>query len=339
MDRVDMTVHIREDNERQPREDCLRGYAPRVMERCCARLPTPTRCLISLQVCVALLCLGFLSRIAYQYVPVFDESFYTAVRGGMSGFTAGIVQVILFMWLRTVMNYQYSHGGRFTDVCRTLYRSGGLLRFYRGLSLALIQTPLSRFGDTAAFTLVRELRARLSLSWPSYIMTLFSTSLATIWRIFITPIDTLKTSYQVHGDTHALLYRVQQGGLCELYSGCAANLGAAWLGNYTWFTTFGILRAYFTAGELWVSACIGATASFVSDLVSNWLRVLKTVKQTSKTKLSYVDATGEVLHSGGFMSLVGRGMSTRVMVNVLQGFVFGASWKYAEKFLQKKKIV
>jgi hypothetical protein len=35
---------------------------------------------------------------------------------------------------------------------RTLYRDGGVRRFYRGVLPALLQGPLSRFGDTAANT-------------------------------------------------------------------------------------------------------------------------------------------------------------------------------------------
>jgi hypothetical protein len=40
------------------------------------------------------------------------------------------------------------------DLCikRTLYADGGIPRFYRGVLPALIQGPLSRFGDTAANT-------------------------------------------------------------------------------------------------------------------------------------------------------------------------------------------
>ena len=50
------------------------------------------------------------------------------------------------------VNYQYRHGTSFPVALRTLYADGGVLRFYRGVLPALIQGPLSRFGDTAANT-------------------------------------------------------------------------------------------------------------------------------------------------------------------------------------------
>ena len=53
------------------------------------------------------------------------------------------------MWMRTTMNYQYANGGTLTNALQTLYKEGGIPRFYRGVSFAIIQNPLSRFGDTA----------------------------------------------------------------------------------------------------------------------------------------------------------------------------------------------
>ena len=61
------------------------------------------------------------------------------------------------MWLRTAVNYQYRFGGTTQDALSTLYREGGIRRLYQGLQLAIIQGPLSRFGDTAANTLASSI--------------------------------------------------------------------------------------------------------------------------------------------------------------------------------------
>lgn len=53
-------------------------------------------------------------------------------------------------WIRTIMNYQYRHGTSLTAAAKTLYEEGGIPRFYQGTGWALIQGPVSRFGDTAA---------------------------------------------------------------------------------------------------------------------------------------------------------------------------------------------
>ena len=72
-----------------------------------------------------------------------------------------VLQVSTLMWMRTTMNYQYKNGGTTMQAWKTLYRQGGLVRFYRGYFAALAQGPLSRFGDTAANTGVLVLLNRL----------------------------------------------------------------------------------------------------------------------------------------------------------------------------------
>lgn len=64
--------------------------------------------------------------------------------GGTSGAAAAVVQVLSLMWLRTTMNYQYRNGGSTVEALKVLWAEGGLSRFYRGVSFALVQGPLSR---------------------------------------------------------------------------------------------------------------------------------------------------------------------------------------------------
>ena len=74
-----------------------------------------------------------------------------AIGGGTAGALAGVAQVGSLMWLRTAMNYQYVNGGNGTlATVKALYEEGGIPRLYRGVQYALVQNPLSRFGDAAA---------------------------------------------------------------------------------------------------------------------------------------------------------------------------------------------
>lgn len=54
------------------------------------------------------------------------------------------------MPLDTTITLQYRHGQSTAAAARYLFRHGGYSRFYSGLSMALVQGPMSRFGDTAA---------------------------------------------------------------------------------------------------------------------------------------------------------------------------------------------
>ena len=47
------------------------------------------------------------------------------------------------MWLRTTMNYQYRYGTGTREAMSTLYKQGGIGRFYQGLPYALMQAPLT----------------------------------------------------------------------------------------------------------------------------------------------------------------------------------------------------
>lgn len=70
------------------------------------------------------------------------------------------------MWLRTTMNYQYRYGTSLSEALSTLYSQGGIPRLYQGLPFALVQGPLSRFGDTAANAFVLALLETSDLPIP-----------------------------------------------------------------------------------------------------------------------------------------------------------------------------
>ena len=80
-----------------------------------------------------------------------------ALGGGKAGAAAAVAQVSTLMWLRTTMNYQYANGGTLRGALATLYAEGGVARLYQGFPFALVQGPLSRFGDTAANAFVLAL--------------------------------------------------------------------------------------------------------------------------------------------------------------------------------------
>ena len=75
-----------------------------------------------------------------------------------------------------------------------MYADGGIPRFYRGVLPALIQGPMSRFGDTAAntgmLTLLDNMEATQNLNVG--VKTVAASSAAALFRIFLMPVDTVK---------------------------------------------------------------------------------------------------------------------------------------------------
>lgn len=82
------------------------------------------------------------------------------------------------------------------ECLRVLMKEGGVMRLYKGLGPALIQGPMSRFGDTAAnagtFAFLDQHPSTKHLSVS--VKTLAASAIAGLFRILLMPIDAVKTA-------------------------------------------------------------------------------------------------------------------------------------------------
>mmetsp|Transcript_15686 Transcript_15686/g.17717 ORF Transcript_15686/g.17717 Transcript_15686/m.17717 type:complete len:313 (-) Transcript_15686:273-1211(-) len=271
---------------------------------------------------------------------ILEKAGKRALGGGLPGAMAMGIQVGSLMWLRTTMNYQYRYGTSTSTAIKKLYAEGGIRRFYRGVGPALFQGPLSRFGDTAAnagmLSLLDSNESTKSL--PVAVKTFAASFTAGCWRIFLMPIDCLKTTLQVEGAKGVTLLKgkVANGGPRVLYAGALGAAGATMVGHYPWFATHNLLdeklpKVESTWGNLGRNAVIGFCSSFVSDCTSNSIRVIKTTKQTSAEVISYPQAVRLVVEADGVSGLFIRGLGTRILANGFQGMLFTILWKGLQK--------
>lgn len=264
-----------------------------------------------------------------------------ALGGGVPGMVAMFAQVSSLMWLRTTMNYQYTHGTTMTQAMKRLYREGGIRRFYAGYSMALLQGPLSRFGDTAANTGTLSLlnsndRTR---DLPLFIKTLLASINAAIFRILLMPIDTCKTLLQVNGQGwQTVTTKIRSHGFGVLYYGSVASATATLAGHYPWYTTYNYLSKIIpeykesVAAKLSRSAAIGFCASVISDSVSNSFRVVKTARQASTNNATYAQVVRNIVAQDGIKGLLGRGLKTRLLTNAIQGTMFSVCWRLGQDY-------
>ncbi|KAI8231119.1 hypothetical protein K4K54_000243 [Colletotrichum sp. SAR 10_86] len=261
-----------------------------------------------------------------------------ALGGGLSGAAAMVLQVLTLM---------YRFGTGFRTATATLYHDGGFGRYYQGLGAALIQGPVSRFGDTAANAGILALLESNSFlnQLPTLIKTVFASLCAAAFRMILTPIDTLKTTLQAQGakGTAILRQRVKTNGIGSLWWGAFATAAATFVGHYPWFGTYNYLTANIPEPDksdifVWLLrlAFIGFCASIVSDTVSNSLRVVKTYRQVNDTKISYTKAAKNVIERDGVLGFLGRGLKTRILANGLQGVLFSILWKLFLDLWEKK---
>jgi hypothetical protein len=249
------------------------------------------------------------------------------------------------------MNYQYRYGGNLVTSLQELWQQGGIPRLYQGLPFALVQGPMTRFGDTAAnvgiLALLDSIEATKSLPLP--LKTACGSAAAGLWRIVLMPIDTGKTAMQVEGaeGLQRLWTKLTtEGNFGLLYQGAFASAAATAVGHFPWFLTYNFLNEQLpqvsSEDALLLSlarqAFLGLCAACVSDCCSNSLRVVKTTKQTASLgkddgsqELSYGQVVTMILEKDGIMGLLGRGLQTRLLTNAIQGAVFSVLWKYFQQ--------
>ncbi|KAI9439215.1 mitochondrial carrier [Lactarius indigo] len=268
-----------------------------------------------------------------------------ALGGGLSGAAAMVLQVLTLMPIRTVMNYQYRYGTTTTQAINTLYADGGYSRYYQGLAAALVQGPVARFGDTAANAGILALLEsnKFMRTLPKFIQTAFASVAAALFRMILTPVDTIKTTLQAQGKRGwgILGRRIKTYGLGTLWFGAWATAAATFVGHYPWFGTYNQLDKSLpqpsTIGQqILRQALIGFIASVISDTVSNSLRVIKTYRQVDETRIGYLDAARAVVATDGVRGLLGRGLKTRIIANGAQGLMFSVLWKFFMNIWEKE---
>eukprot|EP00522_Entomoneis_paludosa_P012754 CAMPEP_0172440276 /NCGR_PEP_ID=MMETSP1065-20121228/955_1 /TAXON_ID=265537 /ORGANISM="Amphiprora paludosa, Strain CCMP125" /LENGTH=289 /DNA_ID=CAMNT_0013189063 /DNA_START=39 /DNA_END=908 /DNA_ORIENTATION=- len=279
-----------------------------------------------------------------SFREVLDKAGKSAFRGGLAGACAMGANVACLMWMRTTVNYQYRNGTSFPVALRAIYADGGIPRFYRGVIPALLQGPLSRFGDTAAntgvLTALNSMEATRDLNVG--LKTMAASAAAATFRIFLMPIDTVKTTMQVTGKFSNVVDKVKIGGPLVLYNGSLAAASATFVGHYPWFATYNFLSESIPKQdtqmkELGRRAIMGFCASAVSDTCSNSIRVLKVYKQSHPEQLTYPQVFRRVLAESGVTGLMFRGLETKILANGLQGILFSILWKQFEEVLFPKK--
>lgn len=258
---------------------------------------------------------------------------------GAAGSAATVIQVSTFMWLRTVMHYQYYHGGTFRTSFDTLYKEGGIRRLHKGLGIALLYVPACRFGDivanmgTVRYMDINKDTSDMSLSSKTFCGTL----VAGTWRVAISPIDMLKNSLQVNGHqaVSTLRNKIKSHGAKVLYNGSGATFVTCVSRDYPWFITYNYLNRYFDTHHkdltktqtVMKNAFVGLAACTITDTVTNGFQIVKTVRQVHTDKISYRDTIDMIIKKDGIRGLLCRGLGTRIIGNGIQGMTFSVLWK------------
>jgi hypothetical protein len=277
-----------------------------------------------------------------------------ALGGGVAGAVAMFVNVGTLMWMRTTVNYQYRYGMGTFEAIGHLYKEGGgglsgIRRFYRGVGPALFQGPLSRFGDTASNAGMLALWDSLEFTkeLPMRTKSVSASLAAASFRVFLMPIDAMKTILQVEGadGLQKLQAKIRKGGPGVLYAGSMGAMSATFVGHYPWFYTNNYLNSVMPKYDrtenlpmfLARNAFVGFCSSAVSDTCSNSIRVVKTTTQTSTEPIGYLQALKMVIEKDGVAGLFFRGLMTKIISNGCQGILFNVLWRMGQDELARRE--
>ena len=80
-----------------------------------------------------------------------------------------------------------------------------------------------------------------------------------------------------------------------------------------------------------------------ADIPSNFIRIIKTVKQSTPVlgdaaPLTYIEIIAMVYEEGGLSGLLFRGLLTKVLANGLQSILFTVMWKLLPLYFNDKKM-
>eukprot|EP00049_Salpingoeca_infusionum_P025840 m.22096 g.22096 ORF g.22096 m.22096 type:complete len:298 (-) comp8351_c0_seq1:123-1016(-) len=259
---------------------------------------------------------------------------------GVAGAKAMVVDIVLLMWLRTVMNHQFRYGGGTFSTIAKLYTQGGLPRLYQGFGFAMLEAPLSRGISTSANYLT--LHHLSSMEWtrqmPLVAQTATSSLAVASFRLLYFPLDTAKTMMQVEGASgfSALRTKIRRSGVGVLYHGATSSIASAALKHTLWFSTFNYLNTLFpsdnhssehTMRRLMENSAIGFSCAVVTDVASNPLSVLKGYRQTHTTGIGYGAILRDVVGRHGLLHLFTRGLGTRLWVDAINSVLFTTIWR------------
>lgn len=261
------------------------------------------------------------------------STLWNAMKGGLAGMGAGVVQVLCLMWLKTVMNWQYFHGGSLIDAFRTLWAEGGIARFYQGTGIALVQVPLATFGFTFVQTGIVGLVSTSGHLVQGLQATLVVAILGALWRVLIAPLDTLKTTWQVHGSSAKKMFdrRLHVSGPSELWAGSSALFFCQLMAKLPWWGVYNLVLGFWSqpaspAMAVFRNGLAGMLAQMASDAVTNSIRVLKVKRQATVEGEGYfADAEG-IVKAEGVRGLFLRGLAGRLLLGSVHGALFSVLW-------------
>lgn len=249
------------------------------------------------------------------------------VEMGIPGGIAGGIQLSSLYWLRTIIKYQYVYPQTLRASTRNLWRETDRMRLYRGFIPNFSKVFLGKVGESS---LIKHFQPQNQND--ILYNTFLTAGIITAWKTLMMPLDTVGNSYQVNGlkSQEILRNRIKNQGVITLWSGTIVYLNISFINYSIWIYTYHSLNkclpTNFNSDVR--NGLIGLGSTFMSDIVINPLRVLKTNIQSHPEKKNYREIYHKVFKRAGDFF---RGMQTKMLFNCLNGALYVILWKRLDK--------
>jgi hypothetical protein len=126
--------------------------------------------------------------------------------------------------------------------------------------------------------------------------------------------------------------KVLNHGVMILFTGSFGSWILSMVGYFPWYATFNVLNTRLRRERGWWkharNGAIGLCASIAADTLTNSVRVVKVVAQTSVVPLGYVGAARQVIAEAGVIGLLFRGLPLKLISNGVQCILFTVVWRH-----------
>ena len=288
----------------------------------------------------------------------FDTNNTVLLSNLKAGFTAGLINGILFHPPKTLIKYQYVNGtGLSETLSLLLFESVDNQRVLRGIFPNIIKYSCGKMGEASIYTYFKQLNFD-SHNTHEFNARLYFTSLTiTLWRVNLMPLDTISNVLQVHGKNGYKLIntRIKNEGIKTLYSGSIFYGAIIYIHSFIWFSLYESLSSHMITSTQVESkqtsqfnksniisntnlnikndlnnGIIGFLATLGSDTINNPLKVIKTYKQTYKNNISYFDSFKHVISGNDYKKGIYRGLYTKTILNAFTSSIYVILWKRFE---------
>lgn len=257
-----------------------------------------------------------------------DKSVYNNI---IAGGVAGMSNVYITYPFRTIVKIQYVKGLSIRDSIKNLYKKNNLIRFYAGINPTLFRVGIGRCIEAGSYSYFNNKNKQFG-------NVIEISTLTSLSKLLLTPLDTISNSYQVNGKKLGKEYiknKYNYYGIKSLYYGLVPNLLISFVGHYIWFSSFSYLDYNLNNNHIndsLTNGFIGFSSSIVSDIVINPIRIVKTIKQSQEKNITYLDIIKNNF-SNNTNTNIFRGIYLRMFINAFNSSIYVILWKKIEMLL------